>query len=136
MGVAAGQLVVVGVVVVVACEGVAAVVVVVAAQYSAVVEPVAAGTVLCLSLGRSYPYAAAHAVTRHNRVNQLPPMVPLMLPVVLGETALPEMEVMELWMVIAVASTVQGVVEARLASHLELVPSPYRHWKYSRSLSF
>ena len=109
------------------------------AQYSVVVELVAAGTALRLGLGRPCPCATARATTRHNRVNRLSPVVSLMPFVVFVETVATVLlgtEVMGLWRVIAVASMVQGVSEARLASHLGLVPLPYRHWKYTRSLSF
>lgn len=109
------------------------------ARYYAVVELVVAGRVWRLGLGRPYPCAAARAMTRRNLVNRLPPMVLRMLSVAFVETVvmvLLEKEVMGLWTVIAVASVVQGDAVVKLASHLELVVSPYRHWKYTQSPSF
>lgn len=97
----------------------------VAERYSVGVEPVAAGMVLHLGLGRPYPYAVARATTRRNQGNPLPPTVLLMLSAVFVETVVTVLlgtEVVGLWRVIAAASMVQGVAVARLASHLGLVP--------------
>ena len=110
-----------------------------AALYHAGAELVAAGTALSLSLGRPYPYAVVRVATRHNQGNRLYPVVFLMQSVAFAENVamlLLAMEVMELWMVIAVALVAQGVAGVKLAFRLGLAPSPYRHWKYTRSLSF
>ena len=110
-----------------------------AARYSVEVELVAVEKALRLGLGRPYPCAAARATTRHNLVNLLSPMIPLMLPVVSEDTVatvLLETEVMGPWTVTAVASAVQGVAGAKPAFHLGLAPLPYQHSKCTQSLSF